>query len=87
MQFPEGETVRAAQLRIVDALAEIARAHPKDMVAAFSHSDPIKLALGMPLDLFQRLHVNTCSITILHLGQGQPSLVKLNDTGPLAPRR
>jgi probable phosphoglycerate mutase len=91
MQFPEGETMRAAQLRIVDALDEIVRAHPKDMVAAFSHSDPIKLAvayyLGMPLDLFQRIQVSTCSVTVLRLGQGQPSLVKLNDTGPLAPRR
>jgi probable phosphoglycerate mutase len=91
MQFPDGETVRGAQLRIVDALDEIARAHPKAMLAAFSHSDPIKLAvayyLGMPLDLFQRIHIHTCSITILHLGQGQPSLVKLNDTGPLAPKR
>jgi probable phosphoglycerate mutase len=91
MQFPEGETMRAAQLRMVDALDEIVRDHPKDMVAVFSHSDPIKLAvayyLGMPLDLFQRIQISTCSITLLRLGQGQPSLVKLNDTGPLAPRR
>jgi probable phosphoglycerate mutase len=91
MQFPEGETMRAAQLRIVDALDEIVRAHPKDMVAVFSHSDPIKLAvayyLGMPLDLFQRIQISTCSVTVMRLGQGQPSLVKLNDTGPLAPQR
>jgi len=93
MRFPGGETIRAAQLRLVDALDEIARAHPrpKDVVAAFSHSDPIKLAvayyLGMPLDLFQRLHINTCSVTLVALGHGAPSLVKLNDTGPLAFKR
>lgn len=94
MQFPEGETMRGAQLRLVDALERIARAHPKDLVAVFSHSDPIKLAvafyLGVPLDLFQRIQIQTCSVTVLRLGQGAPSLVKLNDTGPFEappPRR
>jgi probable phosphomutase (TIGR03848 family) len=89
MQFPDGETIRGAQLRLVDELEKIARAHLKDMVAVVSHSDPIKLAvafyLGMPLDLFQRLQIQTCSVTVLRLGQGQPSLVKLNDTGPFEP--
>lgn len=92
MQFPDGETMRGAQLRIVDAIDAIARAHhsPKAVVAVFSHSDPIKLAvahyLGLPLDLFQRLMISTASVTALRLGPGQPSLVKLNDTGPLAAR-
>jgi probable phosphoglycerate mutase len=92
-RFPGGETFRAAQLRFVDALDEIAAAHPspKAIVAAVAHSDPIKLAvayyLGMPLDLFQRIQVSTGSVTILSLGRGAPSLVKLNDTGPLALKR
>lgn len=89
MQFPEGETMRGAQLRFVDAVEAIVRAHPspKAVVALFAHSDPIKLAvahyLGMPLDLFQRLVISTASVTVLRLGHGQPSLVKLNETGPL----
>jgi len=93
MRFPGGETFRAAQLRFVDTLDEIAAAHPgpKAIVAAFAHSDPIKLAvayyLGMPLDLFQRIQASTGSVTILALGRGAPSLVKLNDTGPLALKR
>ena len=53
--------MRAAQMRLVDALEQIAREHPKDIAAVFCHSDPIKLAvayyLGMPLDLFQRLQM------------------------------
>jgi len=44
---------------------------PKAMVGVFSHSDPIKLAvayyLGMPLDLFQRLHIQTASVTVLRV--------------------
>jgi probable phosphoglycerate mutase len=93
MRFPGGESFRAAQLRFVDTLDEIAQAHTgrKDIVAAFTHSDPIKLAvayyLGMPLDLFQRIQVSTGSVTLLALGRGAPSLVKLNDTGPLALKR
>ncbi len=87
MQFPGGETFLAAQVRAVQTVEELARAHPKDLVAAFTHGDVIKLVvshyLGQPLDLFQRLVVSTASITALHLGQGQPALVKLNDTGPL----
>jgi probable phosphomutase (TIGR03848 family) len=85
MQFPEGETFLAAQARAVQAIEQLARAHPKDLIAAFSHSDVIKLVvahyLGQPVDLFQRLVISTASITCLHLGQGQPALVKLNDTG------
>ncbi len=91
MQFPGGETMRAAQLRLVDALEQIAREHPKDVSAVFCHSDPIKLAvafyLGMPLDLFQRLQISTGSVTVLRLGAGAPSLVKLNDTGPFEARQ
>ena len=91
MQFPEGETMRGAQLRIVDALEAIAQAYPKAGVAVFSHADPIRMAvahfLGLPLDLFQRLAVSTASINVLHVGQGAPTLVKLNDTGPAAAAR
>lgn len=84
MQFPNGETFRSVQARAVEAIEQIARAHPKDMVAVFSHGDVIKLVvahyLGVPLDLFQRLLVSTASISVLRLGHGHPALVKLNDT-------
>lgn len=86
MEFPQGETLRGAQLRMVNALEALAHAHakPKATVAIFSHADPIRLAvahyLGVPLDLFQRIVVNTASITVLRLGTSHPVLVKLNDT-------
>ena len=86
MQFPEGETLRAVQARAVEAIEEIARAHAKDkgMVAAVSHGDVIKLIvayyLGMPIDLFQRIVISTASVTVLRLGHGHPTLVKLNET-------
>lgn len=84
MEFPQGETLRAVQARAVDAVEQIVRRHPKAMVAAFSHGDVIKLLvahyLGVPLDLFQRIAINTASVTAFRLGQGHPTLVKLNET-------
>lgn len=84
MEFPQGETLRAVQARAVDAVEQIVRRHPKAMVAAFSHGDVIKLLvahyLGLPLDLFQRIAISTASITAFRLGQGHPTLVKLNET-------
>ena len=90
MTFPQGETFRDVQKRVVDDLEALAARHPKDTIAIVSHGDVIKLAvahyLGLPLDLFQRLAVATASVSVLRLGHGQPTLVKLNDTGnPLPP--
>ena len=88
MEFPGGETFRAVQSRAVEAVERISREHAKTkgLVACVSHGDVIKLIvahyLGLPLDLFQRLVINTASLTTLRLGTGQPALVKLNDTSP-----
>ena len=86
-RFPGGESVREAQARIVAAIEGLAAQYPRDAVAAFSHSDMIKLAVahftGVHLDLFQRLVVSAGSITALHLGAGPPALVKLNELGTL----
>lgn len=88
VRFPEGEAMRAAQVRAVDAVEEIVAAHRRAAVAAVSHADVIKLVvafyLGQPLDLFQRLHVAPASFTVLELSPGgRPTLVRFNDDGPL----
>ena len=86
-RFPGGESVREAQARIVAAIEAILSRHPIGVVAAFSHSDMIKLAVahftGVHLDLFQRLVVSAGSVTALHLGAGPPALIKLNELGNL----
>jgi broad specificity phosphatase PhoE len=54
----------------------------KDIVACFSHSDSIRLAvahyLNMPLDSFQRIGIDTASVTTLHLDKGRPYLGAVN---------
>lgn len=87
MQFPQGETLRAAQARAVDALERLHADYPKALLGVCSHGDIIKLVaahyLGLPLDMYQRLVVSTASVSVLRLGNSQPALLKFNDTGKL----
>jgi probable phosphomutase (TIGR03848 family) len=87
-RFPEGESLRAAQMRAVDALEQLAEQHPRQRVAIFSHSDVIKLILahylGMHIDLFQRIEISPASISIIRLSFLRPSVVQVNETSHLA---
>lgn len=83
MQFPEGETFAGAQLRIVSELEKLSGNHrPKELIACFSHSDIIRLALayylGTPLDLFQRIAVSPASISTIHLGDFGVRVIHVN---------
>lgn len=85
--FPEGESFLGTQNRIVSCLDEITATYkPKDIVAVVFHADPIKLAvahyLGMPLDHFQRLACDTCSVTALFVSETGAHLLKLNQRPP-----
>lgn len=68
MTFPGGESFRSAQIRLASCLMEINKKHSDhDLVACFSHSDSIRLLvahfLNMPLNVFQRISIDTTSIT------------------------
>lgn len=81
-RFPEGESFLEMQSRVVAALNELARAHRGKTVVAVSHADTIKAAvahaLGMHLDMFQRLTVSPASQTVLQLGAGAPLVISVN---------
>ena len=83
MQFPEGETFTSAQQRIVQTLESLTKEFdPKDLIACFSHSDLIKLAvsyyLGQPIDLFQRIMIAPASVSTLHLGEIGAQIINVN---------
>ena len=92
--FPGGESLPAMQARSVEAVrrhdAEVAARHGDDAVwAAVSHGDVIKSvladALGMHLDLFQRIVVGPASISIVRYGTHRPEVVAVNtDAGDLS---
>lgn len=92
VRFPEGETIRGAQLRAIEGIEELVARHRRDVIAAVSHGDIIKSVvsfyLGQPLDLFQRLQIAPASVTVLGLEPGgQPALLRFNDDGPLTRER
>jgi probable phosphomutase (TIGR03848 family) len=86
--FPDGETIRRAQLRAADAVEELVARHRRGVIVAVSHADVIKAIvafyLALPLDAFQRLHVSPASVSVLQLSPGgRPVLLRFNDDGAL----
>lgn len=85
--FPGGESMAAMQARSVAAIrrhdAAVEAEHgPEAVWVAVSHGDVIKSiladALGMHLDLFQRITVSPASVSIVRYGAGRPSVHATN---------
>jgi probable phosphoglycerate mutase len=82
-RFPGGERIEDAQHRFVEETEFLAEKHdPRDMLVCVSHADPIKLVvayyIGLPLDMYQRLHVSPASITALNIGEFGSQLLFMN---------
>jgi probable phosphoglycerate mutase len=86
-RFPNGETIREMQSRMVGTLDDLVLKHPHETVVVVSHADPIKSAIahytGMHLDLFQRVNVSPASVTVFDFHKYGVMMVKCNDTGGL----
>ncbi|WP_405646185.1 histidine phosphatase family protein [Streptomyces uncialis] len=91
--FPGGESMRAMSTRAAEAVREwnarVADEHGGDATYLMcSHGDIIKSlvaeALGLHLDLFQRVSVEPCSVTVIRYTRLRPYLVRLGDTGDFA---
>lgn len=92
--FPGGESMATMQARSVAAIrrhdAHFEKVHgPHAVWAAVSHGDIIKSvladALGMHLDLFQRINVGPASVSIIRYGADRPSVHSTNtDAGDLS---
>jgi probable phosphomutase (TIGR03848 family) len=84
--FPGGEAMAAMSARAVTAIRRWnAQLGEHAIYAVVSHGDIIKAiaadALGMHLDLFQRLQVDPCSVTVIRYTATRPFVLRLNDTG------
>jgi probable phosphoglycerate mutase len=84
-RFPGGESFVELQSRLADAVGRLCGSHPGEVVVAVSHADCIKVALasalGMPLDLFQRIVVAPCSIsTVIYTSEG-PKVLAMGSPG------
>jgi probable phosphomutase (TIGR03848 family) len=88
--FPGGESLAAMQARAVAAVREqdaaVEAEHgPGAVWAAVTHGDLVKSvladALGMHLDLFQRLNAGPATVSVVRYGAHRPDVVAVNTDG------
>jgi len=89
--FPgaEGESMADMSSRAVGAVREwnarLSEGGVDPTYVVVSHGDVIKAitadALGMHLDVFQRLQVDPCSVTVIRYTDLRPFVLRTNDTG------
>lgn len=86
-RFPQGESFSEMQLRIWTTLEKLAAKHRNRTIVVVSHADPIKAAItyaqGVPLDLFQRTVISTCSLSAVAFTNSTPVVLCVNNTGSL----
>ena len=84
--FPGGESFAGMQHRMWTTIERLVDAHRGQSIVLVSHADPIKAAVtfaqGVPLDLFQRTMISTCSVSAIALGEA-PVVLCVNSTGSI----
>ena len=84
-RFPGGESFVALQARAVETVASLVERHRGETIVAVSHGDPIRVvvahALGIHLDLFQRVHIAPASITAIAWHGAGVSVMTVNSLG------
>jgi probable phosphoglycerate mutase len=83
---PEGETLPDIQRRAVAAIRDWnARLGPDAVYLICSHADVIKAiladSLGLHLDLYQRIQIDPCSLSVIRYTPLRPFVERMNDTG------
>ncbi|MQA01353.1 MAG: MSMEG_4193 family putative phosphomutase [Streptosporangiales bacterium] len=86
VRFPGGESLRELQARAVTAIRDWNAELGTDATyLVCSHADVLKAivadALGLHLDLFQRIQIDPCSLTVIRYTDMRPFVVRQNDRG------
>jgi probable phosphomutase (TIGR03848 family) len=85
-RFPGGESIQEMYTRVVGTVRSLAARHPGQTVIVVSHADPIKAvladAMGVHLDLFQRVNVSPASVSAISYSEPAPSVMLVNWTVP-----
>lgn len=83
-KLPGGESVVELADRVWATIGRIIRRHEEETVVVVSHFFTVVVtickALGWPLATLERIRVQTGSISIIDLEDGQPRLALLGDT-------
>jgi probable phosphomutase (TIGR03848 family) len=90
-RFPGGESFLDLHARVVATVDRLRARHPGGTVVMVSHADPIKVAVahaaGAHLDLFQRLAISPCSVSVVAYADAGPLVLTLNSVGDLSELR
>lgn len=85
-RFPGGESIAEMYARVVGTVRALVARHPGQTVVVVSHADPIKAvladAMGVHLDLFQRVNVSPASVSAISYAEPFPSVMLVNWTVP-----
>jgi probable phosphoglycerate mutase len=85
--FPGGEGFVEAEARVLDGIHRIASRHPRGRVVVGTHGDLVRVLIahfaGAHLDQFQRVMADPASVSAVHLDDGVPRILLVNDTGSL----
>lgn len=87
-RFPNGESFAEIRDRMAATLEKLRGQHPGGTVVCFSHADPIRIAvadaLATPLNRFQRISINPCSVSAIayqtEVADSEPSVLTVNST-------
>jgi broad specificity phosphatase PhoE len=86
-RFPGGESFVDAEARVLDEVERIATRHPRGRIVVGTHGDLVRVLIahytGAHLDQFQRVMADPASVSAVHLGDGPPRILLVNDTGSL----
>lgn len=84
-RFPGGESFPEAAERAIGELDRITRRHRRGRVVVATHGDIVRIMLshlaGATLDRFQRMVVDTASISVVHTERASARILLMNDTG------
>lgn len=87
-RIPGGESLGEAQLRMSQVLERLTAKYPEASVAIVGHGDPLRAMvaqlLGVGLDFMLRFEIVPASITVIRIGEGEPRVLCINDTGELS---
>lgn len=86
-RFPSGESFAELTTRTMNSILALVAKHQGASIVAVSHADSIKAGVaacaGIPIDLFQRLHISPCSISAIAFHPHGASILCVNALGDL----
>lgn len=81
-RIPNGESIWEVQTRMVSVIEKLRRQFPDQVLALFSHGDPLRAAityyLGMPIDFIHRLELSPASVSVLMIDDWTAKVQALN---------